>query len=201
MKRILFIVSATFLLISCGQKKETNLSHTEENSEMNNDSLQESEGVFALQENENTEAQIFSNDPEKEWLQDLFKCRNGNKFCFYLDQEELVTTKRFYQFMIDSEQIYGATNLAEEEIPLAEIKYKEKWSSVYPLRKDMEPWLFGRAQDDMENIKDVKIEKIGDLKYRVFVDYGESYQTLNEVALVKSNNSYLIDYCKTEYMD
>ena len=103
--------------------------------------------------------------------------------------------------MIDSEQIYGATSLSEQEMPLAKKKYEQKWSKIYPLRKDMEPWLFGRGQDDMENIKNVKIEKTADLKYRVFVDYDDSYQTLNEVTLIKNKNSYLIDYCATEFLD
>lgn len=201
MKKLIVLISAILLLNSCNQTKETTFSETSKNSEKSADSLRESEEVFALYENEKIAENTSAIDPAKEWLENLFQCKNGDKFCFYLETEEKATTKRFYQFMIDSEQIYGATNLSEEEMPAAKKKYQEKWAKIYKLRKDMEPWLFGRAQDDMEHIKNVQIEKIADLKYRVFVDYGESYQTLNQVHLIKSNNSYLIDYCDTEYID
>ena len=201
MKKLILFISAFLVLQSCNQNKETTTSKNTETKEASALSNNESEEIFALHENEKSAEGIVSKDPAKEWLEGLFKCRNGNKFCFYLETEEKATTKRFYQFMIDSEQIYGATNLSEEEMPAAKKKYKEKWSKIYTLRKDMEPWLFGRAQDDMENIKEVKIEKIADLKYRVFVDYDDSYQTLNEVTLVKNNNSYLIDYCETEFLN
>lgn len=152
--------------------------------------------------NKDHQNQIASNIDQaaKVWLQNIFKCKNGNQFCFYLEKEEEVCTKRFYEFMIDSEEIYGASGLSEEELPAAKKKYTKKWSGIYPLRKDMEPWLFGRAQDDMENIKTVKIEQISPLKFRVFVDY-DSYKTLNEVTLLQSNDSFLIDYCATEYID
>lgn len=201
MKKLVLLFSIILLLHSCTQSKETSVSQISEAKENAMDSLNQNEDVFALHENEKTSEEVSLKDPAKEWLEGLFKCRNGNKFCFYMETEELATTKRFYQFMIDSEEIYGASALSEEEMPLAKKKYKEKWSKIYTLRKDMEPWLFGRGQDDMENIKEVKIEKISDLKYRVFVDYGDSYQTLSEVTLVKNKDSYLIDYCDTEFMD
>ena len=201
MEKLIILFSVNLILSSCNQNKETTVSQSIEHQEGAVDSLQENEDVFALHENETTVKDPVSIDPAKKWLEDLFKCTNGNKFCFYMETEERATTKRFYQFMVDSEEIYGASALSEDEMPLAKKKYKEKWAEIYNLRKDMEPWLFGRAQDDMENIKDVTIKKIADLKYRVFVDYGESYQTLNEVTLIKNKNSYLIDYCDTEYLD
>ena len=201
MKKLSFLISAFLFLNSCNQNKDTTISQNTETVQYALDSLQGNDEVFALHQNEIATENNSSIDLAKEWLESLFKCKNGNRFCFYMETEEHSTTKRFYQFMIDSEQIYGATNLSEEEMPAAKKKYKEKWAKIYTLRKDMEPWLFGRAQDDMENIKNVKIEKIADLKYRVFVDYGDSYQTLNEVTLVKNNNSYLIDYCETEFME
>lgn len=201
MKKAILIISAFLFLNSCNQSKETSISQINESKVNSTDSLLNSEEISVIHNNEIKPENISSTDPAKEWLENLFKCRNGNKFCFYLETEEKATTKRFYEFMIDSEQIYGATNLSEDEMPLAKKKYKENWSKIYPLRKGMEPWLFGRGQDDMENIKNVKIEKIADLKYRVFVDYDDSYQTLNEVTLVKNNNSYLIDYCTTEFLN
>ena len=201
MKKLIVLLSVNLILSSCNQNKETTVSQSFEQNKNTPDSLQVNEEAFALQENETSMENLASIDSAKEWLEGLFKCTNGNKFCFYMETEERATTKRFYQFMVDSEEIYGASALSEEEMPIAKKKYKEKWAKFYKLRKDMEPWLFGRAQDDMENIKNVTIEKIADLKYRVFVDYGESYQTSNEVTLIKNKSSYLIDYCDTEYLD
>ena len=201
MKKLIILFSAVLCLQSCKENKETQVSQKTEIQQSSATYANEDEDVFALHENENTSEKNATNNPAKQWLENLFKCTNGNKFCFYLETEEKATTKRFYEFMIDSEQIYGATSLSEEEMALAKKKYEQKWSTIYHLRKDMEPWLFGRAQDDMENIKNVKIEKIEDLKYRIFVDFDDSYQTLNEVTLIKNNNSYLIDYCATEFLD
>lgn len=201
MKKLLMLISAILYLQSCTQNKEIGISQITDIHESSAISGSEYDEVFALHENENVPEKSKVQDPAKEWLESLFKCTNGNKFCFYLETEEKATTKRFYEFMIDSEQIYGATNIAQDEMPLAKKKYQEKWAKIYTLRKDMEPWLFGRAQDDMENIKNVEIEKIADLTYRVFVDFDDSYRTLNEVTLVKNKNSYLIDYCKTEFME
>ena len=201
MKKLLMLISAILYLQSCTQNKDTGISQITEIQESSAISTDKDDEVFALHENENVTEKSTKQDPAKEWLESLFKCTNGNKFCFYLETEEKATTKRFYEFMIDSEEIYGATNLSEEEMPLAKKKYQEKWAKFYTLRKDMEHWLFGRAQDDMENIKNVEIEKIGDLKYRVFVDFDDSYRTLNEVTLVKNKNSYLIDYSTTEFLN
>ena len=103
--------------------------------------------------------------------------------------------------MMDSEQIFGVGNLTKRQLSLAKKKYEQKWSAVYPLRKEVEPWLFGRGQDDMEDIKEVQIEKISNLKYRVFVDYNDSYRTINEITLVKNNTSYLIGYCATDFLE
>lgn len=201
MKKLLMLISAILCLQSCTQNKETGISQITEIQESSAISTDKDDEVFALHENENVTEKSTKQDPAKEWLESLFKCTNGNKFCFYLETEEKATTKRFYEFMIDSEEIYGATNLSEEEMPLARKKYQEKWSRIYTLRTNMEPWLFGRAQDDMENIKNVEIEKIANLTYRVFVDFDDSYRTLNEVTLVKNKNSYLIDYSTTEFLN
>lgn len=142
-------------------------------------------------------------DAGKIWLENIFKCKNKYEFCFYLETEEEVSTDRFYQFMIDSEQIYGASNLEEHERFEAIRKYKSKWSKTYPLRTEEtgEPWLFGRGQDDMINLKDVKITKISDLKYRVFIHFYDDLKTESEVTLVPFNNSFKIDFCKTEFLD
>lgn len=186
-----------FLFLSCSESKSGVTKTFDNAQEITNDLGDNLTKMDSLKEH-NELVQIT--DTGKEWLENLFKCRHGNKYCFYLDQEEKICTERFYKFMMDSERIYGATNLSEEEIPTAEKKYKEKWQKIYPLRKDMEPWLFGRGQDDMENIRDIKVEKIADLKYRVFVDYDEDYKTISEITLVPNNGSFLIDYSDTEFL-
>lgn len=186
-----------FLFLSCSESKSGVTKTFDNAQEITNDLGDNLTKMDSLKEH-NELVQIT--DTGKEWLENLFKCRNGNKYCFYLDQEEKICTERFYQFMMDSERIYGATNLSEEEIPTAEKNYKEKWQKIYPLRKDMEPWLFGRGQDDMENIRDIKVEKIVDLKYRVFVDYDEDYKTISEITLVPNKGSFLIDYSDTEFL-
>lgn len=143
---------------------------------------------------------IEQKDAGQQWLKSLFKCKNGNKYCFYLATEEEVCTKRFYQFMIDSEELFGASNLSEEEYPNAIKKYKEKRGKIYPLRKETEPWLFGRGQDDMENINDVNVSKISDLNYLVTVNFGEEIKTKSKVKLIKKDKDFKIDYCETIFL-
>lgn len=140
-------------------------------------------------------------DNGEQWLKRLFKCKNGNKYCFYLATEEEVCTQRFYQFMTDSEELFGASNLSEDEYPNAVKKYKQKWAKIYPLRTETEPWLFGRGQDDMENIVDVKISKISDLNYLVIVDFGEDLKTKSKVTLVEKAKDFKIDYCETVFLN
>lgn len=59
-------------------------------------------------------------------------------------------------------------------------------------------WLFGRGNDDVENIKQVKINKISPLKYSVFIDFGDGIKSKNIVTLVRENNTFKIDYCETK---
>ena len=142
-------------------------------------------------------------DKAQKWLYSVFKCNNSEQYCFYLENEKEICTKRFYDFMSDSEEIYGASNLTVEELPSTLQKYTEKWSEIYTLRNenDGETWLFGRGNDDMENIKQVKISKISDLNYDVYVDYGNEIKTKSKVKLIEQNNSYKIDYCETKFED
>lgn len=138
-------------------------------------------------------------DKAKEWLESIFKCKDTTTFCYYLDKEDTICTKRYMEFLVDSNEIYGASNLTEKEVPEAERKYKEKWSKIYPLYSG-ETWLFGRGNDDSETIRDVKIDKMSHLKYQVYIDYGNGTRTQNEVTLVLENTGYKIDYCKTDYL-
>ncbi|MEO5911570.1 MAG: hypothetical protein ABIP95_11825 [Pelobium sp.] len=134
------------------------------------------------------------------WLKNIFQCKNTAGFCFYLAKEKQLCTPRFYDFMTDSEELFGASNLTEEDYPETLKIYKEKWGKIYPLRTETEPFLFGRGNDDMENIKEVKISKISDLNYLVFVDFGEDIKTNSKVKLTKKDKDFKIDYCETTFL-
>jgi hypothetical protein len=130
----------------------------------------------------------------------IFECKNSqSKYC--LPNETQVCTKRFYNFMIDSEEIFRASVLTESEHPKAVLKYKKKWSPIYELRNDEEPFLLGRSGLDIDFLKDVKIKPISEKKYLVIVDFGESHKTENIVTLVPFNDNFKIDYCKTKYLE
>ena len=176
MKKLLTLIIIAFALQSCKNKTE---------------------------QKQGNQQEVAQTDQAEEWLKNIFRCESGNGYCFYLDKEEQICTKRFYEFMTDSEEIYGASNLTENEYPKALKKYQQKWSSIYPLRNEHtgEAWLFGRGNDDTENIEKVEITKISDLKYSVYIDFGNDIRTRSEVTLVLENNEYKIDYCKTEFFE
>ncbi len=115
MKKLIILISAFLLLHSCTPSTENGISKNKAKATF---STQKAE-ILA----ENTATVASKKEDAEVWLENLFQCRNGNQFCFYLETEEKATTKRFYQFMIDSEQIYGATNLSDEEMPIAEKNY------------------------------------------------------------------------------
>lgn len=138
-------------------------------------------------------------DDATNWLLSIFKCADSKSYCYYVDKEKEICSDRFMEFMMDANEIYGPTNLTEKEIQAAEKQYKQKWEKIYPLYTE-ETWLFGRGNDDALNIKNVSVNKITDLKYNVFIDYGDGIKTQNEVTLVPNGKQYKIDYCKTEYI-
>ena len=150
----------------------------------------------------NTELEkVNQTDPAEIWLEKIFQCADSStgKYCYYLDKEEALCTKRFWDFLKDANEIYGPSNLTDEELPKAEAAYKAKWKKIYPLYTE-ETWLFGRGNDDALDIKDVKIDKITESKFIVFIDYGDNIRTKNEVQLVNEQGSYKIDYCKTTFL-
>jgi hypothetical protein len=195
MKRLIAFGLIFTFLISCNQKKESQkeVLNSKNLIEENKSKISSNDKGEPLENNES--------DKPKEWIKNIFKCKNSNKICFYLEKEKEVCTKQFYEFMIDSEELYGASNLTEEEYPNALKKYKEKWMKIYPLRKDMETWLFGRGQDDMENIQEVLIKKVSELKYVVDIDFGENIKTKSIIKLVLNNENYKIDYCETKFIE
>lgn len=148
-----------------------------------------------------TQTETVKEDKAKVWLEDIFKCKTSTEgFCYYLDKEDRICSKRFMDFLIDANEIYGPSNFTEQELIEAKDRYKKKWSNIYPLYSE-EIWLFGRGNDDNENIMDVKINKISELKYSVLIDYDGKIKTQNEVTLIFENNSYKIDYCKTKFIE
>ncbi|UIR56845.1 hypothetical protein LZQ00_03265 [Sphingobacterium sp. SRCM116780] len=204
MKKYLLYYLSAFLLFSCKQKNEKNQAILDKTVSEKSSSVHVSRAdTENLITHKQEEVQNNHQQNGKAWLENIFTCNNKkNKFCFYLEDEEKLCTKRFYQFMIDSEEIFGASNLTASEYPDAVKKYQQKWTNIYPLRTDSigETWLFGRSNDDMENIQDVKIIPTADLKYDVFVDYGGGIKTENQVILVEENGHYKIDYCVTTFV-
>ena len=135
------------------------------------------------------------------WLKSIFECDNGNGYCF--PDEEKVFTERYYQFFIESLAIYEYPDYETENEQLAAEKaYKNKWKDIYPLGEEV--WApFGRgngigAGDKVEN---VDITRISDLKYKVLIDYGERLVFSNDVVLVQSGDTFLIDYFKTDLIE
>lgn len=144
---------------------------------------------------------VNGNQPAEAWLEDIFTClgTSTGRYCYYLDKEDALCTKRFLEFLKDANAIYGPSNLTDEEMPIAETAYKAKWGKIYPLYTQ-ETWLFGRGNDDALDIRDVKIDKVSESKFIVFIDYGDNIRTKNEVQLVNDQDSYKIDYCKTTFL-
>ncbi|WP_237249555.1 hypothetical protein [Sphingobacterium faecale] len=139
-------------------------------------------------------------DEGQEWLKNIFKTKTSDKYFPAYNVEEILCTKQFQEFITESGELYGPSNLTEEEYPAAEKRYKDKWSKIYPI-EEREMWLFGRGNGDMGELKKLDIAKLKDNVYRVSIDYGEGIKTQNEVTLVLENGGYKIDYCKTEFVD
>lgn len=138
-------------------------------------------------------------DTAEEWLRNIFKTKNSDKFFPDDNVEQRLCTKRFYAFILDSGEIYGPSNFMDEEYSVAEKKYKDKWSDIYPM-EEREMWLFGRGNGDIGELKQLKISKVKEQIYHVFIDYGNDIKTKNEVTIVTENGVYKIDYCKTEFV-
>lgn len=143
---------------------------------------------------------IQQTDDEEKWLKSIFKTKNSIKYFPDYNVEEKLCTKRFYEFIMDSGELYGPSNLTDEEYPNAEKEYKAKWSTIYPI-EEREMWLFGRGNGDIGELKQLEISKLKDKVYRIFIDYGNGTKTENEVTVVSENGSFKIDYCKTIFLD
>lgn len=185
-----------FLVSACNQKgKDVNQKLTDFVRVEDQETLADTT-VFR-QENDSLK---FYPDQVEVWLKSIFKTKNSDKYFPTYNVEEKLCTKRFQQFIADSAELYGPSNLTDEEYPEAEKKYKEKWSKIYPI-EEREMWLFGRGNDDMGELKQVEISKLKDTVYRVYIDYGNDIKTENEVTVVSENGNVKIDYCKTTFID
>ncbi len=147
----------------------------------------------------NSAASAILIDKSEEWLISIFRCKNTAGFCYYLDKEQEICTERFWQFLLDTNEIYGPSNLTDSEIVLAERRYKKRWAPVYPIYKE-EMWPFGRGNDDAEHIKLVSVTHVSGNQYRVIVNYNDEISTENLVTVVSAGNFFKIDYCQTKYL-
>lgn len=198
-KKHIILYLSLILLSACQQKNKVNKDASADSTTAVN-SLTKGDLVDSLTtQKEDLRVQSHKDDGEK-WLKDIFKTKTSDKYFPSYNVEEKLCTKRFQKFIIASGELYGASNLTDAEFPIAEKKYKEKWSSIYPM-EEKEMWLFGRGNGDMGELQQLKISKLNDSLYRVFVDYGDGFKTDNEVRLVMENGIYKIDYCKTTYLD
>lgn len=181
-----------FLLSSCNQKNKEN------SNSLMNDSLQKTVDSVIIQK-ENTP--IYNQkDTAEEWLKEIFKTKESDRYFPDYNVEEKLCTKRFQEFIAESGELYGPSNLTDAEYPAAEKKYIAKWSGIYPI-EEREMWLFGRGNGDIGELKQLKINKIKEGIYDVFIDYGNGIKTQNEVTLVSENGAYKIDYCKTKFLE
>lgn len=141
-------------------------------------------------------ADEMDSDAGLEWLKGIFKCDNSSGFC--LPDEEKVTTKRFWEFVVASNEInanpYG---WEDEELQDAERKYQEEWEEVYPLYQE-EIWPFGRGNGGVPDLENVEVSSLGNQQYQVDIQYHESYSTKNKVTLIPVKDGFLIDYIQTE---
>lgn len=190
-KKYFFFFLSAMLMTACIQKNTNQEAATI-------DSLKTNVSNDAV--NVQSEKALVQADMDKGevWLRNIFKTKTSDKFFPDYNVEERLCSKRYQEFIADAAEIYGPSNLTDAEFPQAEKKFKEKWSTIYPI-EEREMWLFGRGNGDITELKELKIAKIKDSLYRVFIDYGDGYVTDNELRLVLENGDYKIDYCKTVF--
>lgn len=202
-KRYLALYLSLFVISSCNQKSNDNHKPKNNLGQKTVDSVSIgtkndlADSLIIQKENASASSQ---KDAAEEWLKSIFKTRNSDHHFPEYNVEEKLCTDRFKDFIAESGEIYGPSNLTDEEYPAAEKKYKAKWSKIYPI-EEREMWLFGRGNGDTGELKQLKINKIKEGVYHIFIDYGNGIKTQNEITLVSENGNYKIDYCKTEFLE
>ncbi len=135
------------------------------------------------------------------WLKSIFQCNNGKDYCF--PDEEKVCTKRYYDFFVESLEIFEYPDFETEDAQTAaENAYKKKWKDIYPMDVEvLSPFGRGNGLESEQKLKNVSITSLSDTKYTVVIDYGDDIKTTSEVTLIANGNSFLIDYMKSEFIE
>lgn len=135
------------------------------------------------------------------WLKGIFDCQNGKGYCF--PEEERVLTEQYYQFFIESLQIYEYPDFeTDADQVAAEKAHKQKWRDIYPVGKEI--WYpFGRGNgiEAGFKLKNVVVTHLADLIYSVMIHFDEEDLFLNTLRLVHSGDDFLIDYIETVYLE
>ena len=144
------------------------------------------------------EQQILSS---KAWLERIFECQDGNGYCF--PDEERVLTEQYYQFFIESLQIFEYPDFETEvEQKAAEEAYINRWKDVYPVGKEIwYPFGRGNGVEPGFKLKNVVVTHLADLIYSVMVHFDEDDLFLNTLRLIQSGDDFLIDYIETVYLE
>ncbi len=153
---------------------------------------------FTLMKEPINEQQILSSG---KWLKNIFKCSDGYGYCF--PDEENVLTERYYQFFIESLEIFEYPNFETEEEQITAIEaYRNKWKDIYPLDKAVWP-PFGRGNgiEAGFKLKNVVITHLSDLMYSVMIHFDEDDLFLSTLSLVQSDDDFLIDYIETVHLE
>ena len=135
------------------------------------------------------------------WLKSIFQCNNGTDYCF--PDEEKVCTEQYYAFFIESLEIFEYPSFeTEKEQIVAEKAFELKWKEIYSLDEDvLSPFGRGNGIESGQQLKNVSITSLSNIKYTVIVDYGDGVKTTTEVTLIANDNSFLIDYMKSKIIE
>ena len=137
----------------------------------------------------------------EEWLKSIFQCDNGNDYCF--PDEQKITTTRYYEFFVESLDIYEYPDFeTEAEQMNAEKAYKNKWGKTYPLGNEVwAPFGRGNGMEAGDKLENVTITHLSDLKFTALIDYGEENIFFNALLLIPSGDAFLIDYIETTFIE
>ena len=145
-----------------------------------------------------TDQQISSGE---KWLKSIFQCQNENDYCF--PDEEKVCTARYYEFFIESLEIFEYPDFeTENERIAAEEAFKRKWEGIYPVDVPvLSPFGRGNGIESGQQLENVAITSHFDMKYTVTIDYGGGIKATSEVTLIGNDDSFLIDYMKSDFIE
>ena len=136
------------------------------------------------------------------WLKSIFsQCKSGHGYC--LPDDENIFTKRYLEFYQEQLQIFAYPDFTTEDKLLAAKKaYKNKWKDIYPL--DKEVWSpFGQGNGMMagDTLENVSITRIADLQYNVLIEYHHGEVSSNNLLLIPSGGTFLIDFIDTTFKE